>query len=48
MAAKAASWLYEKKPLKRARLGAPDVYPQEAKQREVRVIVITCQIVCLT
>jgi len=37
MAAKAASWLYEKKPLKKARLGAPDVYPQEQKQREVSI-----------
>ncbi len=26
---------YEKRPLKRARLGPPDVYPQDAKQREV-------------
>lgn len=28
------SVLQEKRPLKRARLGPPDVYPQEAKQRE--------------
>lgn len=28
------SLLQEKRPLKRARLGPPDVYPQEAKQRE--------------
>lgn len=34
MAARSASWLYEKKPLKKQKLGAPDVYPQEAKQRE--------------
>lgn len=27
---------YEKRPLKRPRLGPPDVYPQEPKQKEVR------------
>lgn len=27
---------YEKRPLKKPRLGPPDVYPQEAKQKEVR------------
>lgn len=26
--------MYEKRPLKRPRLGPPDVYPQEPKQRE--------------
>lgn len=26
---------YEKRPLKRPRLGPPDVYPQEPKQKEV-------------
>jgi len=28
---------YEKRPLKRPRLGPPDVYPQEPKQKEVSV-----------
>lgn len=26
--------IYEKRPLKRQRLGPPDVYPQEASQKE--------------
>lgn len=26
--------MYEKRPLKRPRLGPPDVYPQEARQKE--------------
>lgn len=26
--------LYEKRPLKKARIGPPDVYPQEPKQKE--------------
>lgn len=30
-----ASALFEKKPLRPKKLGPPDVYPQEAKQREV-------------
>ena len=35
MASKSSSFLlYEKKPLKKLRLGAPDVYPQEPRQRE--------------
>jgi len=29
---------YEKRPLKRPRLGPPDVYPQEPKQKEVAKI----------
>ncbi|CAG2169792.1 unnamed protein product, partial [Oppiella nova] len=29
-----SSWLYEKRPLKRAKLGPPDVYPQDPKQKE--------------
>lgn len=28
---------YEQRPLKRPRLGPPDVYPQDPKQKEVRV-----------
>jgi len=28
------SMLQEKRPLKRTRLGPPDIYPQDAKQRE--------------
>jgi len=31
---------YEKRPLKRPRLGPPDVYPQEPKQKEVVLIKI--------
>lgn len=31
---------YEKRPLKRPRLGPPDVYPQEPKQKEVRYIIL--------
>ncbi len=27
---------YEQRPLKRPRLGPPDVYPQDPKQKEVR------------
>lgn len=27
--------LYEKRPLKKPRLGPPDVYPQDPKQKEV-------------
>ena len=34
MAAKSASWLYEKRPIKKPRLGPADVYPQEVRQRE--------------
>lgn len=34
-AAVMSSWLYEKRPLKRPKLGPPDVYPQDPKQREV-------------
>lgn len=30
-----APWLYEKRALKRPRLGPPDVYPQDPKQKEV-------------
>ncbi|GIY30273.1 mediator of RNA polymerase II transcription subunit 12-like protein [Caerostris extrusa] len=30
----ASSWLFEKRPLKRAKLGPPDVYPQDPKQKE--------------
>ncbi|KFM72974.1 Mediator of RNA polymerase II transcription subunit 12-like protein, partial [Stegodyphus mimosarum] len=29
-----SSWLFEKRPLKRAKLGPPDVYPQDPKQKE--------------
>lgn len=29
---------YEKRPLKRPRLGPPDVYPQEPKQKEVKYL----------
>ncbi|XP_054168464.1 mediator of RNA polymerase II transcription subunit 12-like protein isoform X2 [Oppia nitens] len=29
-----SSWLYEKRPLKRAKLGPPDFYPQDPKQKE--------------
>lgn len=29
-----SSLLYEKRPLKRPRIGPPDVYPQEPKQKE--------------
>ncbi|RWS26166.1 thyroid hormone receptor-associated protein-like protein, partial [Leptotrombidium deliense] len=28
------SWLYEKRPLKKPKLGPPDVYPQDPKQKE--------------
>lgn len=28
------SFLYEKRPLKKPRIGPPDVYPQEPKQKE--------------
>ncbi|RWS13512.1 thyroid hormone receptor-associated protein-like protein [Dinothrombium tinctorium] len=28
-------WLYEKRPLKKPKLGPPDVYPQDPKQKEV-------------
>ncbi|KAH8042864.1 hypothetical protein HPB51_026129 [Rhipicephalus microplus] len=31
----APSWLYEKRHLKKPRLGPPDVYPQDPKQKEV-------------
>ncbi|KAI1305889.1 Mediator of RNA polymerase II transcription subunit 12-like protein [Halotydeus destructor] len=34
MAAKVAPWLYEKRSVKRPKLGAPDVYPQDPKQKE--------------
>ncbi|XP_067143152.1 mediator of RNA polymerase II transcription subunit 12-like protein isoform X2 [Centruroides vittatus] len=30
----AFAWLFEKRPLKRPRLGPPDVYPQDPKQKE--------------
>ena len=29
---------YEHRPLKRPRLGPPDVYPQDPKQKEVRAL----------
>lgn len=29
-----SSMLYEKRPLKKPRIGPPDVYPQEPKQKE--------------
>ncbi|GFT90511.1 mediator of RNA polymerase II transcription subunit 12-like protein [Trichonephila clavipes] len=29
-----SSWLFEKRPLNRAKLGTPDVYPQDPKQKE--------------
>lgn len=38
-----SSWLFEKRPLKRAKLGPPDVYPQDPKQREVFVLRKFCQ-----
>lgn len=33
-----SSWLFEKRPLKRAKLGPPDVYPQDPKQKEVYLL----------
>lgn len=41
---------YEKRPLKRPRLGPPDVYPQEPKQKEVKLIsilIIYCKLLYL-
>lgn len=35
MAGKVSSWLYEKRSLKKPKLGPSDVYPQEPKQKEV-------------
>lgn len=35
-----SSWLFEKRPLKRAKLGPPDVYPQDPKQKEVFKVII--------
>lgn len=35
MAYKSSNWLYEKRPLRKPKLGPPDLYPQEAKQKEV-------------
>lgn len=37
MAYKSSNWLYEKRPLRRPRLGPPDLYPQDVKQKEVRL-----------
>jgi hypothetical protein len=37
-AAVVSSWLYEKRPLKKSKLGPPDVYPQDSKQKEVSII----------
>lgn len=37
---------YEKRPLKRPRLGPPDVYPQEPKQKEVRFSIQICNTQC--
>lgn len=33
---------YEQRPLKRPRLGPPDVYPQDPKQKEVRARAFGC------
>lgn len=38
-----SSWLFEKRPLKRAKLGPPDVYPQDPKQKEVPLVRKFCQ-----
>lgn len=34
---------YEHRPLKRPRLGPPDVYPQDPKQKEVRRYDVLCE-----
>lgn len=39
MAYKSSNWLYEKRPLRKPRLGPPDLYPQEHKQKEVSPLV---------
>lgn len=35
MAGKVSCWLYEKRSLKKPKLGPSDVYPQEPRQKEV-------------